>query len=394
VLDGYSQRSRSILAAQKALGLQPAVLTSPLHNLDDPGAAEAALDGIQHYRVPNGSGLLWSAIRRRRPLLREAAVVRFLEKRIVSLLSTGAFDLVHAHSPALCGLAALRAARRRRVPFVYEIRAFWEDGGAHSSGSWRYRLARGLETYVARRAGATVAISAPMLRDLASRGVPEARLFCVPNGVDAKKFTPRPRDAALSASLGLNGTPTLGFLGTLFPWEGVPWLVHAAAALHSRGLRFKLLIVGDGAESGGIRAAIENERAGDYVSYLGRVPFEDVQRYYSTMDVLVYPRPSLRLTEFVTPLKPLEAMALAKPVLGSAVGGIRELLEPGVTGELFEPGNTEDFCRQAARLLQDAVLRSALGERARESAVRERDWSRIVMRYQAAYQSAVEHAAA
>ncbi len=392
VLDGYSQRSRSIIAAQRSLGVRPAVVTSPLHNLDDPASAEVDLDSIHHFRIPNRSGVLWQAILHCWPFLREAAVIRLLQERIGSLLANGNCDLVHAHSPALCGVAALQAARTRRLPFVYEVRSFWEDGVAQSPSSLRYRLSRALETHVVRRADAIVGISRPILQDLASRGVPAARLFHVPNGVDSVRFSPGPRDAALSAKLGIQGIPTLGFLGTLFPWEGVAWLVHAAAALHGRGVSFKLLIVGDGAETGAIRAAIAKENAGDYVSYLGRVPFEDVQRYYSVMDMMVYPRRSLRITELVTPLKPLEAMALAKPVLGSAVGGIRELIEPDVTGVLFEADSIDDFCRQAQRLLADEEIRRKLGERARTMVRGERNWETLARRYEEVYDTAMRNA--
>jgi PEP-CTERM/exosortase A-associated glycosyltransferase len=391
VLDGYSRRSRSIIAAQKCLGFNPVVLTGPLHNLDDPAAAEIDLDTVHYFRVPNHSGIFWQAIRRRWPLFREAAVVLLLEKRIRSLLLSGNIDVVHAHSPALCGLAAARVARERHLPFVYEIRSFWEDGMAQSPSSLRYRLARSLETYIVMRADAVVGIAEPILKDLASRGVPESRLFLVPNGVDAARFTPRQRDAALAVQLGVRKVPTLGFLGTLFPWEGVPWLVRAAAALRSRGLHFKLLIVGDGAQAESIQAAIRQESAQDFVSYLGRVPHQEVERYYSVMDVLVYPRPSMRLTELVTPLKPLEAMALGKAILGSGVGGIRLLIDPEVTGLLFEPGNMEDFCNQAARLLLDDGLRQALGERARTKVCEEKDWKSITSRYASVYETAIRN---
>lgn len=392
VLDGYSQRSGSIIAAQHSLGFQPTIVTSPLHNLDDPEAADTVLDSIRYFRVSSDPGFAARAIRRRWPLLREAAVVQLLEKRIALLLRSENFDLVHAHSPALCGLAALRASRARGVPFVYEVRSFWEDGVAQSPSSLRYRLGRALETHVLRRAHAVVGISRSILQDLAARGIPEARLFHVPNGVDTLRFVPRPRDAALTVKLRLDGTPILGFLGTLFPWEGVAWLVKAAIALHARGVRFNLIIVGDGAEAEAIRAAISEGNAADYVSFLGRVPFKDVERYYSIMDVLVYPRASLRITELVTPLKPLEAMALAKPILGSAVGGIRELIEPGETGMLFEAGNIEDFCRQAERLLTDEGLRRDLGERARKEVSEKRNWETLARRYQEIYESASRNA--
>jgi glycosyltransferase involved in cell wall biosynthesis len=274
------------------------------------------------------------------------------------------------------------------LPFVYEIRSFWEDGIDQSTASLRYRLARGLETRVVKRADAVVGIAKPILRDIAARGISESRLFHVPNGVDSARFNPRSRDNDLAAQLGVTGVPTLGFIGTFFPWEGVAWLVGAASALHRRGVYFKLLIVGDGADAEAVRAAIQEQNAGDFVSYLGRVSHEEVERYYSLMDVLIYPRRRLRITEAVTPLKPLEAMALGKAILGSNVGGIRELIDAEMTGILFEPGDIEDFCRQSERLLKDPALRQKLGHQARTKACEEKDWKTVVRLYEPAYAAA------
>ena len=392
VLDGYAQRSRAIVTAQRHLGLSPSVLTSPLHQQDDPAAAETSFEGISYFRTPLLQGLMGRAIRERWPLLRELAVVRLLRQRILSLLESRSFDIVHAHSPALIGQAAVQAARYHGLPVVYEIRAFWEDGTVNQNQigapSLRYWLARELETHVLRQADAVVAIASPMIEDLASRGIPRTKIFHVPNGVDAARFVPRPRDASFAAQLGVDRTPTLGFLGTLFPWEGVPWLVRGAAELRKRGFIFKLLIVGDGADTPQVNAAIQETASSNYISFLGRVPHDQVELYYSVMDVLVYPRCSARLTEMVTPLKPLEAMALGKPVLASDVGGLRELIRPDETGALFEAGNIEQFCRQAARLLSDESLRRSLGDRARRLICEEKDWRFLVRQYESIYQFA------
>jgi glycosyltransferase involved in cell wall biosynthesis len=315
--------------------------------------------------------------------------VRLLEKSIIRVLGSEKFDLIHAHSPALCGLAASRVAAAKGIPFVYEIRSFWEDGLPQKPTSMRYRLTRLLETHVAKSANVVVGIARPILKDLASRGIPEQKLFHVPNGVDVGRFTPRDYDRALAEELQLKDMPTLGFIGTLFPWEGVSWLVRAAATLHARRVRFKLLIIGDGAETVAIRDAIRKEKAESFVSYLGRVPHEDIERYYSILDVLVYPRRSSRITELVTPLKTLEAMALGKAVLGSSVGGIRELVDPETTGLLFAPDEIDDFCRQATRLLHNEDLRSALGRNARARVCTESDWGTVTERYRKVYEAAI-----
>jgi glycogen synthase len=395
VLDGYSQRSRSIVTAQLQLGMRPSVLTGPLHQQDDPTASEISLDGIRYFRTPHEIGLTGQAIKKHWPLFRELGVVRLLRRRIESLLRGAAFDVVHAHSPALCGLAAAQAAHACSAPFVYEIRAFWEDAAVDQNKtrgtSMRYRLARRMETDVVQRADAVVGIARSILDDLQSRGVSADKLFHVPNGVDASRFAPVVRDNALAASLGLDGTPTLGFIGTLFPWEGIAWLVRAAKELRAKGTEFKLVIVGDGADASELKKSIQENNAGSYVSFLGRVPHDQVERYYSVMDVMVYPRRSIRLTELVTPLKPLEAMALGKAILGSSVGGIRELLANDETGMLFEPENIEDFCQQAARLLQDPALRRKLGDRARQAICVDKDWKTLVGRYEGVYETAIRN---
>lgn len=396
VLDGYSQRSRSLLQAQSQLGFRPSVLTSPLHQSDDPSASDVSVDGISYLRTLVPRGFSGSAIRNGWPILRERSVVNLLRRRIQELLDTGCYDIVHAHSPALCGLAAQQAARSRRIPFVYEIRSFWEDATADQQKERRitprYLLARRLETHVVRHADAVVGISQSILRDLEARGIGPEKFFCVPNGVDTARFIPRAKDAALADSLRLNGTPTLGFIGTLFPWEGIAWLVRAAVALRKSGVVFKMLLVGDGKDAEQVRKAIQENDAASYISFVGRVSHDLIEQYYSVVDVLVYPRISMRLTELVTPLKPLEAMALGKAVLGSDVGGIRELVDPEVTGVLFKAGDMSDFASQATRLLNDAAFRQSLGTHARERIAVEKDWKTLARTYESVYAAATRAA--
>jgi PEP-CTERM/exosortase A-associated glycosyltransferase len=376
--------------------MKPSVVTSPLHQQDDPTGQDTAVGGISYLRTIPAKSLAARAIQNRWPFLRELSVVGLLQKRIKSILRAGKFDIVHAHSPALCGLAGLRAAKACGVPFVYEIRAFWEDAAVDQNKtkaiSLKYALGRKLETYVTRHADAVVGIAKFILKELESRQIDPEKMFHIPNGVDSERFKPRARDEALAAELGVTNVPVLGFLGTFFPWEGVSWLVRAATQLKKQGQPFKLIIVGDGADASEVRKAIQEENAADFVSYLGRVPNNQVERYYSVMDVLVYPRKSVRIAELVTPLKPLEAMALEKAVLGSSVGGIRELIDPGVTGELFTPGDIDDFCRQATRLLQQQDLRHALGKKAREKIAKEKNWKSIVSGYINVYEKAIQNA--
>ena len=109
-------------------------------------------------------------------------------------------DVLHAHSPALSGMAGLKAARALGVPLVYEIRAFWEDAavgnGTGREGSLRYRLTRELENRVIAGADAVMTICHGLRDDLIARGFPAGRIGVMPNGVDLTLFgDPPPRDA-------------------------------------------------------------------------------------------------------------------------------------------------------------------------------------------------------
>lgn len=392
ILSGYAIRGQSLVVAQHKMGLEPTVLTGPLHHLDAADGSDGTLEGVRHLRTPLEENWRAVPIRRRWPFLRELSVVRLLRRRIGELLDQTPFDIVHAHSPALCGLAAHRAAHSRGVPFVYEIRAFWEDAAVDQKktrqGGLRYELSRSAEDHVVHRADAVVGIAKHIIDKLQERGVPQEQLFHVPNGVTADLFPPRPRDEALAAKLGLNGALVFGFAGSLYRYEGIAWLVNALAALRRRGLVAKLLVVGDGEDMAEVRRAIADTVSEGHVILAGRVPHDDVQQYYSVIDVPVYPRFSIPLTELTTPLKPLEAMAQAKPVLASNVGGIRELIDHERTGLLFRPGDVDDFCRQADRLIADENFRRELGQRARQEILRAKDWAILAGRYVDVYEYA------
>lgn len=395
VHSGYSIRSLHLIAAQRRLGMRPRVLTGPLQLVDDPKARDAVVDGVSYSRTPYGGGFSEWAIAGRRPILREIEVVRLIRRSVLALVEKDPVDIIHAHSPALCGLGALEAARAKKLPFVYELRAFWEDAAVDQNKtqkhSLRYAMSRKLEDYVIHRADAVVGIARPILEELKQRKVDPARLFHVPNGVDTAKFSPLVRDSRLAAELGLGNELVLGFIGSLYRWEGVAWLVRAVAELRRLGAACKLLIVGDGEEMPAVRDAVRELNAAEYIQVLGRVSHDDIERYYSVVDVLVYPRHSIRLTELVTPLKPLEAMALGKAILGSDVGGIRELIESENTGLLYRADNVEDFCAQVKRLLKNERMRRELGERAREVVLREKDWKTLARRYVAIYGAAMRN---
>ncbi len=205
-----------------------------------------------------------------------------------------------------------------------------------------------------------VAISQHMLHEIAARGIPASRLHQVPNGVDADRFSPSPPDRPLAEQLGLGSGPVVGFIGSFFNFEGLDCLVRAMPAILSAVPAAKLVLVGTGEAAETIGDLVTKLGLNGSVIRTGRVPHDQVLRYYSVMDVMVYPRHSERVTEFVTPLKPLEAMAFGKPVVGSDVGGVRELLGDGTAGVLFKAGDSDDLARAVIPLLSDPARRETM----------------------------------
>jgi len=384
IFSGYSFRSQSILLEQLAIGFSPVVLSSPKQGSKCDEVEE--FEGIRYYRTkvfPDFVGKL--------PFVREERLISRLAKRIGEVVHQENVQLIHSHSPSLNGLASLRVASRFKLPLLYEARAFWEDAavnhGTFRERSLRYHVSRWIETRLFKRADRVVTICEGMRQDLIDRGIQSERIQVVPNGVDANFFQPVPAAPELFEKFGLNGKPVFGFIGSFYRYEGLRFLLDAIPALIARVPGAKLILIG-----GGHDEPILREKAkpyGNAVIFTGQVPHERIKDFYSILDVFVCPREQIRLTELVTPLKPLEAMGMGKTVLASDVGGHRELIEHNKTGLLFRAGSRDDFLRQAVRAAQDAELRATIGESARHYVVSERAWPQVVSRYRSIYQSLV-----
>jgi PEP-CTERM/exosortase A-associated glycosyltransferase len=378
---GYTFRTRAIVKAQMARGWEVACLTGPRHAADAPGPE--IVDGIAFHRTTGRPG--------GPPLWREWRETRTFRKSIEAVIRDWRPDLVHAHSPVLNAMAAEKAARRAGLPFVYEIRAFWEDAsvgnGTGREGSARYRLTRALETRAARSAGGVVVICEGLRGDLIQRGIDAAKIVVAPNGVDLDLFgEPVARDPALAVLLGLDGAEVIGFIGSFYDYEGLDDLIAAMPALAGQRPKAVLLLVGGGPMEAKLRAQAEASPAADRIRFVGRVPHDEVEHYYALIDLLAYPRKAMRLTELVTPLKPLEAMAQGRLVAASDVGGHRELIEDGVTGTLFAPGDPAAIASALAGLLADRGGWDARRESARRFVERDRNWSSNISAYAGLYQ--------
>ncbi len=376
---GYTFRTRAILKAQEGLGWTVAAVTGPRH-----GAAPASVesvDGLTFHRTTPGV--------KPGPIGEIGGIAAFA-KRIEAAVDAFKPDILHAHSPVIDALAALIVARRRKLPLVYEIRAFWEDAavgnGTGTATSLRYRATRALETWAVRRADAVAVICEGLRGDLIARGITADKIMVSPNGVDLDLFgTAPPRDDALGAELGLDGADVVGFIGSFYDYEGLDDLIAAMPALVAVRPNARLLMVGGGPMEAALRAQAEASPVADAIRFVGRVPHQEVERYYGLVDILAYPRKRMRLTDLVTPLKPLEAMAQGRLVAASDVGGHRELIRDGDTGTLFPPDDPAAIATALAGMFADRSGWDERRARGRAFVKEERNWSSNIRRYDPLY---------
>jgi glycosyltransferase involved in cell wall biosynthesis len=344
-------------------------------------------------------------LERRLELLEERMLLSRFARQIARTARAKRVELIHAHSPFRTALPAIRAARAVGIPVVYEVRGLWEES-AVASGRWqpgdaRHTHWKSRETEAMLGADAVIAIGKALAAEVVSRGVSPERVFVVPNAVDAERFEPvRPEDLASAppevvAALTdleqrLSGT-VLGYVGSVRAMEGVAELVRGAAEILRTGRDVSVLVVGDGPDRKVLARLAEELGIADRVVLPGRVPHEHVAHYYRLIDVFVVSRPDFPVTRTVTPLKPLEAMAMGKALVVSDLPALREMVEDGQTGLIYRPGDPADLAAQAIRLIDHPRDLAAMGERARRWVAENRSWNHSLAVLPEVYRAATEH---
>jgi len=388
VQSGYAFRSAAIIREQQRLGLKCFVVTGAKHGRT-PVPMET-VDGVTVYRTA-AEPAWWG----RGPILGQLEVIRSLRTRILEVIAIAKPDILHAHSPCLNGLAGLGLA----LPLVYELRSSWEDAavssGTTTEGSLRYRASRWLESTVLRAADAVTVICDGLREEVVRRGVPAGRVTVVPNAVDTEMFAPRSGDQSpMRARFGLTGFYVVGFVGSFFAWEGLDVLISAMPALLHERSDVRVMLVGSGPHEPALRERVSQLGLSERVVFTGQAPHDAVLDYYDAIDLLVYPRTPMRLTNMVTPLKPLEAMALGKVFVASDVGGHRELVRDGINGLLFRAGDSSALAQIIAKISGEPSLAERLRAGGLDFVHRERLWRHVVPRYSAVYEAVQSHSRA
>jgi glycogen synthase len=381
---GYTFRTAALLREQRALGWKTFQLTSPKQG--ETSAPVEDVDGLRFYRTPLATGTLVKL-----PIGKELALMKQLETRLEEVAREVHPDIIHAHSPVLNALPAIKVARKLGIPVVYEIRAFWEDAavdhGTTNEGSLRYRATRKLETRAIQQVDHVFTICEGLRADIVARGIPAGKVTVIPNAVDVESFQlASPPDPQLQEKWGLTGKTVVGFIGSFYAYEGLDLLLDALPELIRQRPDVRVLLVGGGPQEANLRQQAERLGLGEHVIFTGRVQHQDVGHYYDLINVLAYPRHPMRLTELVTPLKPLEAMAQGQLFVASDVGGHKELIEDGKTGFLFKAGKSEALADALLKVLENRQLWPLIKANGRAFVETQRNWTNSVANYIAPYQ--------
>ena len=371
--NGYTVRSHHIASACQIedINIYPVTrLCFPFDTTPQPVYEKKSIDKIEYTRLYEKGFMQHTT-----------ATSLFIEHYTLELLKFAnkkKVNVLHGASNYVNGLAAINAARILNLPSIYEVRGFWEITEASRNPSFKnsfsYKIQKQLETQACHDATSVIALSEIVKEELIHRGVEEKKIYIVPNDVDTDKFSKRSKDQKILSELGWDGKFVVGFIGTVSDYEGLHFLIKAAEKIkQSDNDMIRYLIVGDGNDLENLKQDVKEKDLSDIFVFTGRVPFEDVEQYYSIIDTACYPRLNWEVCTIVSPKKPFEAMAYGIPIIASSVHANSYFIEDGISGLIHPYENAEALAKKIALLYKDDILREKIAKNARKWVIQHRD---------------------
>ncbi len=385
---GYATRAKGLADGLTKNGIiNPVLITRPGFPFENKSAEieevflEEFIDGVKYRRIK-------SPIRGKKDKRDNGYLIDSV-LRLTEIFIEERAQFIMAASNYYTSFPALIAARRLGLPFFYEVRGFWEINRVSEDPQFkyndRYQQMVNMETYVAKNADHIFTLTKQMKNELINRGVHEKKITLLPNSCDPSRFYPRQPNQRLANKLNIpSNIPVIGYVGSFVQYEGLEMLVKAAVKLKNKGFEFRLLLVGDERVSANnspviseeINRIARNNNIHDFLIMTGRVSHEEVEEYYSLIDITPFPRKSQLVTELVSPMKPLEALAMEKAIVVSSVSALKDIVNDGITGLIFEKDNIDSLVEALSRLIHNFELRKKLGKQGRLWIEKERTWSR------------------
>ena len=272
---------------------------------------------------------------------------------------------------------ALLAARELGIPLIYEVRGFWEVTRYSSVPDWKnsydHKFYVAMENKTALGADKVLTLTQAMKDLIEKRSNGKVSAEIISNAVTPREDVSSRRNEELATQLGIKSNEkVIGFIGRIVQYEGLDLLMQAATQL--KDLPCKFLIVGSGESLEALKEFSKKLSLEEVFIFIGRVPYNEVQEYYTLIDLVILPRLPQPVCELVSPLKPFEAMAEKKLLLMSDVAPMKEFTIEGVNGFLFEKGNINSLVSQIKRILFSQEKFEKTKESAREWVLENRTW--------------------
>lgn len=267
--------------------------------------------------------------------------------------------------------SALWAAQKNKLPLILEVNSPYSIQKRKWEKVYFPRLSEYGERKIFNAAPHIIVVSSPLKEIVMSYGVPAERITVLPNGTDPERFNPKIDALPLRRQLGLEGKTVLGFVGILRRWHNIDRLISILEEIDLPKRNAVMLFLGDGPS---YQELVEyNHRHGneEHIRFLGRIPHSEIQTYIAMMDIAISPH----ATPYSSPMKILEYMAMEKAILAPDMPNIRDLIEHGESGLLFNAESNQDLKEKLLSLIDDAALRVKLGRAAREIVVRKYTWA-------------------
>ena len=399
---GYAIRTHGLISSLNSKGYDVDVFLRngyPLDRRDFKGKDVNSIEDIENvtyhfsHTEPNDSSLI-----NYQEVYNFNKLNEYENQAISSLISNGRKSkpiAIHSASNFVVGLAGARAAKALGIPSIYEIRGFWHLTQSTKregyEGSDHYKLSERFEIETAKESDYVFTITKALKDILVENGVEESKISVLPNAVDASKFKILPKDVELEKELGFENKVVIGYIGSFVDYEGLDLLLEACSILKEKhGDIFRLLLVGDGDTMQLLRRTTRFLQLEDQVVFTGRIPHDEVQKYYSLIDIAPLPRKGLRVCELVSPLKPFEAMGSGKVLVVSSVQALAEIVDDGVTGMVFEKDNSSDLAVKLETAILDENLRNEIGNAANKWVMENHSWEVISERVTKIYDEILE----
>ncbi|MFL2567656.1 MAG: glycosyltransferase family 4 protein [Flavobacteriales bacterium] len=372
---GSSIRSRDILNNQLKIGITPTVITSPFQKSFENGKLKEINSGITYYRSFSNENEVVSEKKTSFlvQILKLFRIINF-SLQVYKIAKKENIDVIHAHAMFFCAFSAQFAGFLLNKPVVYEIRSLWEERYKKNDfiNYLIFSFVTVLETFSMLFANHLVTINNNLKNQLQKRFLLKSKdITVVENAIDL--------DRVKITKLNKNNF-VFGYIGTLSPIEGLDLLIKA---FNNLKIKNKLLIFGDGIELEKLKKLANGN---SNIEFKGKVSTDEISKAYDQVDIIINPRIKSYLTDNVTPLKPLEAMAYKKLVLVSDVGGMKELVKNEFNGIVFKSDSFEEI----KNVIQDVINRNDLDKIIENGYMyikEERNWKENTKKYNTIYEN-------